>query len=195
MAERTKVADKVFLDAQGEESRHASQDTTKLEFRFTDGTVREVDLEKIGAKCKAAALWHGLSQKLGDSYAGAKGVVGDAIESLDTVLERLANDDWVKAGEGPGTRPSLVADAIKAALEKAGQTVDEERYATIREKVKGNENRKAALAIPEVAVEYERLRLEAQQARFAKMSEAAAASGGAGLAAFTGEGAEAPAAE
>lgn len=184
MAERVKVCDKSYIDADGEESRYASPETVGLVFKFTDGTERKVSLNSIGEKCKGAALWHGLSQKLGDSYAGAKGEVQTAIENFDTVLERLGNDDWVQQGEGPGTRPSMVADAIKAALEKGGQEVTEERYAKIRETIKDKDNRKAALAIPEVAVEYERLKVEAAQERLAAKQKAAAESGGEGLAAF-----------
>lgn len=174
-SKRRSVASKTYIDAQGNESRHASPEAVTLRFTFEEsGKVYDITLDEIGEKCRAAAMFHGLAQKLGDSYSGSK-TGEEVIENFETVLERLRNDDWVRVGEGAGagTRPSLVADAIKAALEEAGEVVDADRYASIREKVKTPESRKGALANPVINAHYERIKAE-RAAERAKEAKAAA---------------------
>jgi len=171
---RKVVAVKGYVIPEKDElSRHATPDAEALSFTFPDtGDEYLIALGDIGAGCVKAATFHGLAQKLGDSYAGKSG--DEAVEAFETVLERLKADDWVRMGEGPGTRPSMVADAIKAAIEKGGETVDEERYARIMEKVKGPEARKAALATPAFAAEYERIKSERAAEKYAKAAAKAA---------------------
>lgn len=172
---RRTVAEKGYL-IEGEEkpARHASPEATALIFKFPETDDEYViKLDEIGADCLKAATLHGLAQKLGDAYAGKSGE--DAIEAFETVLERLKANDWVKPSEGPGTRPSLVADAIRAALVEHGETVDDDRYQEIIEKVKGSEARKKALANPIFAAHYERIKAERAAAKAAKMAEKAKA--------------------
>ena len=184
---RESICKKVYIDpaADAGESSKPSPTTEALEFRFSNGEVVRVTLDEIGPSCRDACSWHGVSQKLGDSYADKKGTpIDERIESFETVLERLQSDDWVRPGEGPGTRPSLVADAVRAALIADGEEVSDERYAAIREKVKGAENRKGALANVKIKAHYERLALERQAARSAAAMEAAEASEDVGLGDF-----------
>ncbi len=171
---RESICKKVYIDADadGGESTKPSPTATALEFRFANGDVHRVTLDDIGESCRNACAWHGLSQKLGDSYADKKGTDMEArLESFETVLERLQADDWVRPGEGPGTRPSLVADAVRAALIADGEEVSDERYTAIRDKVKGADNRKGALANVKIKAHYERIAAERQTARAAKASE------------------------
>lgn len=184
---RDSICKKVYIDptADGGESSKPSPTTEALEFRFSDGTVYRVTLDEIGPNCQTAFSWHGLSQKLGDSYADKKGTdIESRLESFGTVLERLQADDWVRPGEGPGTRPSLVADAVRAALLADGEDVSDERYAAIREKVKGADNRKGALANVKIKAHYERIAAERQTARAAKAAEDAFGSEDVGLGDF-----------
>lgn len=173
MAERTQVAKKVYITAAGDESAHATPDAERLEFRFANGETLVVNPNDIGANCRTAALFHGLSQKIGDSYAGAKGDADTAYESAQTILERLINDDWVRQGEGVGARPSLVSEAVIAALEENGETVDDERKKGIVEKLKGKEARDRALANAVINSHYERIKAERAAERAAKAREKA----------------------
>jgi len=168
---RESIAKKVYVDAEGGESSHAGPNVVELRFDFSDGTQIGVTKSNVGATCQIASFWHGLAQKLGDTYAGK--TVAEAIEAVETVLERLAADDWVKAREGAGARPSLVVDAIIAALVAAGQVVDEARKAGIVEKTKDKADRDAALANPVIKAEYERIKAERAAARASKAAAAA----------------------
>lgn len=172
MAERVNVATKVFIDGDGNESRHASPAATVLRFAFTNGVSHDVSLSDLPDNVRDAAAWHGISQKLGDSYASAKGDADEAVESFETLIERLKEGEWVKAREG-GARPSLVRDAVAALLVAKGEEVDEARLKAIAEKIKGKENREAALANPAIKAEYEKLKAKAAADRAKKAAEAA----------------------
>lgn len=173
MAERTPVATKVFLNAEGEESRHASPEAVALRFAFANGTSHDIALTDLPSNIIDAAAWHGISQKLGDAYAGAKGDADEAVEAFETLIERLKLGEWVKAREGGGPRPSMVVDAIVAALQDNGEEVDDARRAAIMAKVKGPEARKGALANPVINAHYERLKLEAAKDRAKKAADKA----------------------
>lgn len=173
MAERTTICKKVYVDSEGNETSHASPNVDRLEFRFANGTVLAVSEKDVGDGCRKAAFFHGLAQKIGDSYAGVKGDTTTAIENASTVIERLMGDDWVKQGEGIGARPSLVVDAVIAALEEAGETVSDDRRKAIMEKVKGKEGREGALANPVINAHYERIKAARQAERAAKAAAAA----------------------
>ena len=168
---RASVAEKSYLYSDGESGRHAKPGTEVLVFKFADGETYEVRGSDLPPAIMEAAAYHGLSQKLGDSYAGAKGNIADARDAFETVLERLTNGDWVTVGEGPGTRPSMVADAVKAALEELGETVDEDRYAGIMEKVKGKDGREGALKNALVTKHYERIKAERAAEKAAKAAK------------------------
>lgn len=156
---------------------------------FDNVTLNLSDFEPIHAQL---AL-HGLSQKVGDSYAAAKGTpASDRHESFLAMVERLKSGDWVAEGKSAGPRPSMVAMAVMAFLADNGVVVnpatlpkkatDEEReaaqtawdakHADVIEKVKG-EGREKALANAAIKAQYERLRAEAAAARAAKATEAA----------------------
>ena len=160
---REQIAKKLSLDSDGATSSHAGPNVVALKFEFADGTEITIGKENVGATCQIAAFWHGLAQKIGDTYAGK--TLAEAIEVVETVLERLAADDWIKAREGAGVRPSLVVDAIIAALKAAGQVVGDDRRAAIHDKTKTKEARDDALANPAIKAQYERIRAERATAK------------------------------
>ena len=133
---------------------------------FADGHTIEVVAPSLSDEIQANLLLHGLSQKLGDSYAGAADLA-EAVEKCETIAERLAGGEWVKPREGAGPRPSLVVNAVVAALEAAGQEVDDARRETIKARVAGKEGRERALDNPVIRAEYERMRAESAAARAA----------------------------
>lgn len=170
---RTKLCEKVFILADGSESRHASPEVESLEFRLTNGSVHSVKKENVGPDCWIASAWHGLSQKGGDTYAGAKDA-DEAEDRLAAILERLSENEWIKARESAGPRTSILAEAVKSALMANGETVDDNRFASIAEKLKDKATREGTIANPVIAAEYERIKAERAAQRAEKAKEAAA---------------------
>ena len=158
-AKRGSVCKKVFLDAAGDERRSASVDAVQLEFRFTDADVISVKLSDFSEEMQTCFSWYGLSQKFGDAYAGVKGDVADGIEEFESMMEQIISGTWVTEATA-GIRPSMVCDAIVAALEANGEKVDDERRDAIREKIKDPEKRKGATADPAVKAQLEKIKAD-----------------------------------
>lgn len=140
-----------------------------LEFQFANGTKVPVKLEDFPQEMQIALAFHGAAQKLGDSYASDE-TVADAYESFMGVMEALQNGDWIGDRTAAGPRLGLLAEAIAAAKTNAG-TPDTKEAALERLKSKP-ELRKTAINNKAVAQEYERIKLERQQAKFAEAQKA-----------------------
>ena len=103
--------------------------TGDLSVLFGDGTKREINLGDIPGHVVTHLAMHGLSQKLGDSYASVKGNIQKAIELFDNTLAQLKQGEWAKArGENEGgARVTELAEAIarfkSVPIEKAQQVV------------------------------------------------------------------------
>lgn len=100
---RIKVAEKDY-DAE----------TGTFSIAFRNGVSAEVELDKLPANIVRVLALHGLSQKLGDSYASVKGDVDEAIKRFNSVLDQLTKGEWAKAreaGEG-GAKVTELAQAI-----------------------------------------------------------------------------------
>ena len=83
-------------------------ETEKLVIKFNDGQTEEFFLTEIPDSLRNTLCLHGLSQKLGDSYAGKP---DDAYEAVMTVWENLCAGNWTVRGEG-GTRISYLVKAL-----------------------------------------------------------------------------------
>lgn len=126
-------------------------DTGLVSFTFGNGVTLEVDSNTLSTEMQKQLMLHGISQKVGDSYAGAKGDYDKAVEAAKGVIDQLTQGVW-RAGRGEGeARPRLgeLAAAIArikgvdydkamAAVEKA---TDEQRKAW-----RGNVKVKATIA-------------------------------------------------
>lgn len=163
-AKRKKFCVKVYVSKDGSESRNASPDVETLEFRFENDNILKVKLSEIGKGCGVAAAWHGVAQKIGDSYNKASSA-DEAQEAAETMLERLTSNEWVKQGEGAGPRTGILVQAIINALTKSGEKVDQAREKAIREKVSTKEGREGAMANATIEAEYKTLQAEAAAAR------------------------------
>lgn len=150
------------------------EDGQSAVFTFANGHTLAVNLSDIPATIQQRLVLHGLGQKIGDSYAGVKGIVDDAIENAEAIVEMLKAGEWTERAEGVGPRPSMVADAIADALRKQGEAVDETRMAAIREKVKDKATREGALKNPLIKAVYEQMRLVKAQERTDAALKAAA---------------------
>ncbi len=165
------VCKKVYVAKDGTETRSATPDAEKLEFRFTNGNVHAVTLADEPKSIDTCLRWFGRSEKYGNAYANAKGSADDAEEMFLSMREQLVAGTWVERAEGLGPRPSLIADAIIAALVNSGETVDDTRAGVIREKVKDKATRDGALKDPAIKAEYE----SAKATRAAERAKKAAA--------------------
>lgn len=159
MAKKSDICKKVYILADGTESRTAHPDATKLQFRFSNGEVESIAMGDCPDQIERRLNWFGRSEKLGNFYAKSDGDPAVAHGKFVTGMEMLAGGEWAERVEGEA-RPSMVVAAIVAALVEAGETVDDDREAAIREKTKGPEGRKAALANVVFNAHYERIKLE-----------------------------------
>ncbi len=159
------VCAKAYVMPDGSKVRSAHEDAIGLEFAFGNGETATIELAKFPDAIEARLNWFGRSEKFGNFYAGAKGDADKAHEMFLTGVENLANGEWSERGGGEGERPSMVVDAVVAALEASGETVGEDRKKSIHEKVKTKEGRKAALANPAINAEYEAVRTAKQKAK------------------------------
>ena len=107
-----KVAQKLFIGADGGESRHANPDAVTMLIKFGNGHTLTVDPAKFPAAIAKCLLLHGASQKVGDSYASAENI-DDAIENAEGVLENLYEGIWIERAEGAGVRSSVLAEALQ----------------------------------------------------------------------------------
>jgi hypothetical protein len=168
MAKRNEIAKKNIRD-----------DATGVDFNFADGTVLNAEIanlpELINVKGDQVntlnyLACHGLSQKIGDSYAGSGGVVATAIEWAAATIETLNGGDWAEAREGGGVdRPTRVVKAVMRLLTELGKTFDE---AALLEKYKSKEARDKAMARADVKAHYDAIAVEEAQERAAKSKAA-----------------------
>lgn len=159
MAENKKssVCKKVYVDANGEETRSVTPDTVELQFRFENGNTHKRKPSDYPKEIEHCLAFFGVSEKDGNAYAGSKGDPDVAEELFLSMDEQLMGGTWVEKAEA-GPRPSLIADAIIAALVSAGQKVDDTRATAIREKVKDKDTREGALKDPVIKAEYEAIK-------------------------------------
>lgn len=179
---RAKVADRAYLTPAGD-SRNAKPDATGLKFTFADKSSRTVALDKFPANIQKCLAWHGLSQKLGDSFAAVKGNVTDALENFDALVEVLMSGTFVEKGEGVGPAPTLIFEAIMRAHKAAG-TAPKNGEEAIKAMLKDKAIREGALKDPKIAAAYAAIRAERAQAQAKEAAAKAKGSDGAALAQF-----------
>lgn len=98
--------------------------TGVVKFTFEDQTEQELDVNSLSDDMKLRLMLHGLSQKAGDSYAGAKNEpkpVEFAKESVAAVFAQLRNNDW-RAASSAGPR---VTDLATVFAQVNGITVED----------------------------------------------------------------------
>ena len=111
MTERNKVASKEIFES-GVSITFSNEQTLLVYLgELTEEIVRQLAL-------------HGLSQKLGDAYAGVKGDPKTGFELAFAVAERLKNGEFNAKREGTGAT-GRVTDLAKALAEVAGRELSE----------------------------------------------------------------------
>lgn len=164
MAKRNEIAKKQIRE-----------DATGVDFNFSDGTVLSAEVaalpEMINTKhgqvnTRDFLACHGLSQKIGDSYAGCGGDVTKAIDWAQGTIETLFGGDWSEAREGGAVdRPHRVTAAVARVLTALGKTFDE---AGLAEKYKSKEARDKAMARADVRAAYDEITAEEAAKRAAE---------------------------
>lgn len=102
---------------------NAGQPTGVIQFTFEDNTVQTIDVNTLNDATKFRAMVHGVSQKIGDSYAGAKAEenpLAFAKAAAQETIAQVLRGDWRAARES-GPR---VTDLAVAASRVAGQTLE-----------------------------------------------------------------------
>jgi len=124
-------------------------------FVFGNGTTLEADYSSYTPEIQLQLGLHGLIQKVGDSYASAKGDYAKAVESASAVIEQLTAGQWFGTREGVGApRLGELADAIARIK---GVEVDKARVAV---EAATDEQRKAWRSNAKVKATIAQLRME-----------------------------------
>lgn len=74
-------------------------------FTFGNGTVLTLDPADLSADIQEDLMFHGALQKIGDSYAGAKGNYDEAVASARSVIEQLLAGEWKAARAAGEAKP------------------------------------------------------------------------------------------
>jgi len=145
-------------------------DVITIKFEETNEEL-VVDINNIPAETISRLAMHGLSQKLGDSYAGA-----DATESFaraEGVAKDLQEGNWSTRVAASGPRTTQLAEALAAAT---GKTVDE---AAAKLETLDDDEKKALRSHAQIKVEL--ARIKAEKATLAAQKAAEEATGAAPL--------------
>ena len=90
-----------------------------LTFAWADETSTFIKWDDIPEAMKLRAFQHGMSQKLGDSYASSEGSVSTAKAKFDDVLKGIMEGDWNRKG---GTTGGVWVEAFAKA---AGESIED----------------------------------------------------------------------
>jgi hypothetical protein len=161
-------------DTEGKGQRsvpNEAETVDRLEFRFADGTVQTIKTSDFPANVILAATWHGLSQKIGDSYASSKDVTECATKASERIAD-LKDGNWITEAEGGAARPTLLAEAIVRATADSANPISLEQATEV---VSGwdTDTRKEAQSDPSVAAALATIKAE-RAAEAAKKANKAA---------------------
>lgn len=152
-------------------SKEYDLDTGAFEVLFGDGSKVELDVNKVNAELQKKAMFHGIAQKIGDSYAGAKGDFTKARESAQSVIDQLLAGEW-RAARGEGEAKPRIGELSEAIARV--KSVDLATATAAVEKA-DDEKRKTWRAHPKVKAAIAAIRSEKAQAELAKAEASAGA--------------------
>lgn len=136
---------------------------TVMRVEFANNVKRELDTSKLKPEIVTCATLQGLATRVQRAYQTLKNV-DECIEAYDEVVEDILNGVWIESKAG-APRVTQLATAIKMSLEAAGQEVNDERMASIIEKLKVADNLEKAQKNEHVQMHLANLRLEAAKKR------------------------------
>lgn len=121
-------------------SKEYDLETGLASFTFGNGTTLEQTVDELPANIQRQLMLHGFMQKVGDSYAGAKGNFAEGIDNAKGVIEALKSGEWGTGRDSDG-KPRLdeLAEAIARVkgipvedAKKAAEAADEDKRKTWR---------------------------------------------------------------
>lgn len=141
-------------------------DTGVVSFSFGNSIVVEVNVDDLPAPMQRTLMLHGMAQKGGDSYAGAKGNFTEGIANLQDVVGNLKNGEWGSSREGEG-KPRL--GELSAAIARVKGISFED--ATTAVEAAPEDKRKTWRAHPKIKAAIAAIRAEKAQAELEKAAE------------------------
>lgn len=153
-----------------------SVETKSVTFDFDDAGSITFDLTQVSDEMLIQLALHGASQKVGDTYAGAKAATeGTDIDpnewakgEAEAAIGQIYNDDWTVRKTGSGTG---VTDLARALAEVMPDVTEQDAATRLADASK--EDKAALRKHPAVKAVLERLRAERAAAK-AESAEAAA---------------------
>lgn len=121
-----------------------------VKFEFANGEILVCSLDDLSEETVRKLAVHGLSQKEGDSYAGAESIA-EAVSSAKTVWNNLVNDLWtVKVSRG--------GRMVEALVRATGKTFEEclEKYTDMDEAAQKDLKKHPAIVQALADIEVER---------------------------------------
>ncbi len=175
---KMQVCKKTYTYADGETGSNAKPNATKLDFAFSNGESRSLSLADFETDILHCLTFFGISEKLGNSYAGAAKKakadgeeVGDvASELFDSLYERLVLGQWVSERESGGAR---IGDLVAAYVELRMAADNPIEPTAVITAMKDETIRKTIEADPVVVAKVAAIRSERAAEKAAKAAEAA----------------------
>lgn len=87
-------------------SKDYDLDTGEFEIEWKDGTSTKFNVDELPDEMKRKLMFHGFSQKVGDSYASAKGDIAKARTSAEETIAQLQKGEWTGERDSE-SRPRL----------------------------------------------------------------------------------------
>jgi len=131
-------------------------------FTFGNGTVVTLDTNELEEEQKYNLMMHGLWQKVGDSYASAKGDFTLGIAAAQKVCDQLLNNQWTASKGSGGESAPKVGELAQAIANLKGLELAAVNAAVLKAT---DEQRKAWRKNSAISAEILRLRAEKAAAR------------------------------
>lgn len=143
-------------------------ETMQGSIAFGDGTSMDFEVSKLPEEVIRTLTLHGLMQKLGDSYAGAKGDFATAKSSVQQVWDQLVAGQW-RAARASGEAKPRTTELAAAIARVTGKDLLE-----VQQKVQDADDakRKAWRGLPAVAAAIAEIRAERARAQAEKAQKA-----------------------
>lgn len=144
-------------------------DKKEVYFKFSNGKVLTMPVGELNTETQVNLMLHGTVQKVGDSFAGAKGDVAKAVAAAQETWDQLKSGVWAAPREGfGGVRIGLLADAIarikKAKVEDVRAALEIPEDASEEKKKAHSEKLKTLRAHPKIKAVIAAIQLEQAEA-------------------------------
>ena len=138
--------------------KSVDQEKLTVTFDFADGTTVTTDLSEFPEAILDRLSLHGLSQKLGDSYAGAESIT-EAVQSVKELLTNLQAGNWNLGGRSTG------GIWIEVLVRISGKSAEEcaERFNALSEDEKKKLKKHPQVLLIKAEIEKERLLAAAEK--------------------------------